>query len=87
MMSVVGGPRNFFQSAATSGDWRKSLGVEVVNLIILFRKMVKKSLETTFFGFYFHFQVAKFRHNRKKNSTLECAKYVVAISMCLKKNR
>jgi hypothetical protein len=45
----------FFKSAATSGNSRKSLGVEVVNLIILFRKMVKKSLETTFFWVFFSF--------------------------------
>jgi hypothetical protein len=43
MTSVVGGPWHFFKSAATSDDLRKSLGVEVVNLIILFRKMAKKN--------------------------------------------
>jgi hypothetical protein len=59
MMSVVGGQWHFFESAATSGDWRKSLGVEVVNLIILFRKMAKKSLETTFFWVFFSFSSCK----------------------------
>jgi len=44
MMSVVGGQRHFFKSAATSGDLRKSLGVEVVDLIILFRKLAKSFL-------------------------------------------
>ncbi len=87
-MSVVGGQRHFFKSAATSGDSRKSLGVEAIDLIILFRKMAKISLETTcFWGFFTIFKLQNFATIEKKNSTLECAEYVVAISTCLKKNR
>jgi hypothetical protein len=46
---------------------RKSLGVEVINLIILFRKLAKISLETTFLlGFFFIFKLQNFATIEKK---------------------
>ncbi len=87
-MSVVGGPWHFFKSAATSGDSKEIPRCRSDQ----FNYFISKTGENfprnhVFIGFFFHFQVAKFRHHRKKNSTLECAEYVVAITTCLKKNR